>query len=127
MLSHFDWALQGTAVGDNLVKLKYTTASAVKEKEGKLMCQAEVLGEGEANTTRTDTRSKYFSFIAVCHLRIWFPSGLELPQINYDINGKKHQFVYGNYVGESAEVVGTSVFEISYILGKQAFPESIVL
>ncbi|XP_030612869.1 beta,beta-carotene 15,15'-dioxygenase [Archocentrus centrarchus] len=67
---------KGVAVGDNLVKLKYTTASAVKEKEGKLMCQAEVLCEG-----------------------------LELPQINYDINGKRHQFVYGSYVGESAEVV----------------------
>lgn len=37
-----------------------------------------------------------------------FPSGLELPRINYDINGKRHQFVYGNYVGDSAEVVGTS-------------------
>uniref|UniRef100_A0A7N6BVG0 Beta-carotene oxygenase 1 n=1 Tax=Anabas testudineus TaxID=64144 RepID=A0A7N6BVG0_ANATE len=30
------------AIGENLVNLKYTTASAVKEKEGKLMCQAEV-------------------------------------------------------------------------------------
>ncbi|XP_039899994.1 beta,beta-carotene 15,15'-dioxygenase [Simochromis diagramma] len=63
-------------VGGNMVKLKYTTASAVKEKEGKFMCQAEVLCEG-----------------------------LELPRINYDINGKRHQFVYGNYVGDSAEVV----------------------
>uniref|UniRef100_A0AAQ5YT67 Beta-carotene oxygenase 1 n=1 Tax=Amphiprion ocellaris TaxID=80972 RepID=A0AAQ5YT67_AMPOC len=33
---------KGVAVGQNLVKLKYTTASAVKEKEGKLVCQAEV-------------------------------------------------------------------------------------
>uniref|UniRef100_A0A3Q4GSZ2 Beta-carotene oxygenase 1 n=1 Tax=Neolamprologus brichardi TaxID=32507 RepID=A0A3Q4GSZ2_NEOBR len=47
--------------GGNMVKLKYTTASAVKEKEGKFMCQAEVLCEG-----------------------------FELPRINYDINGKRH-------------------------------------
>ncbi|XP_051266943.1 beta,beta-carotene 15,15'-dioxygenase [Dicentrarchus labrax] len=63
----------GIAVGEDLVKLKYTTASAVKEKEGKLMCQAEVLCEG-----------------------------FELPRINYGINGKRHQFVYGNCVEESA-------------------------
>ncbi|KAM9839192.1 beta,beta-carotene 15,15'-dioxygenase [Aulostomus maculatus] len=60
-------------VGENQVKLKYTTASAVKEKEGKLICQAEVLCEG-----------------------------LELPRINYDLNGKKHRFVYGCCVEESA-------------------------
>lgn len=35
-----------------MVKIKYTTASAVKEKEGKLMCQAEVLCEGEITATR---------------------------------------------------------------------------
>uniref|UniRef100_A0A3Q4GSY5 Beta-carotene oxygenase 1 n=1 Tax=Neolamprologus brichardi TaxID=32507 RepID=A0A3Q4GSY5_NEOBR len=57
--------------GGNMVKLKYTTASAVKEKEGKFMCQAEVLCEG-----------------------------FELPRINYDINGKRHQFVYGNHVAK---------------------------
>ncbi|XP_075308477.1 beta,beta-carotene 15,15'-dioxygenase isoform X2 [Odontesthes bonariensis] len=60
------------AVGEDLVKLKYTTASAVKEKEGKLTCQAETLLEG-----------------------------IELPRINYEFNGKKHQFVYGNIVEES--------------------------
>lgn len=32
----------------------------------------------------------------------FFPSGFELPRINYDINGKKHRFVYGNCVEESA-------------------------
>ncbi|XP_044195813.1 beta,beta-carotene 15,15'-dioxygenase [Thunnus albacares] len=64
---------KGVAVGEDLVKLKYTTASAVKEKEGKLMCQAEVLYEG-----------------------------FELPRINYDFNGKKHRFVYGSCVEESA-------------------------
>ncbi|XP_010737874.2 beta,beta-carotene 15,15'-dioxygenase [Larimichthys crocea] len=64
---------KGIAVGEDLVKLKYTTASAVKEKEGKLMCQSEVLCQG-----------------------------FELPRINYDINGKKHRFVYGNCVEESA-------------------------
>ncbi|XP_028288894.1 beta,beta-carotene 15,15'-dioxygenase [Parambassis ranga] len=64
---------KGAAIGDDLVKLKFTTASAVKEKEGKLMCQAEVLCEG-----------------------------FELPRINYDVNGRRHQFVYGNIVEESA-------------------------
>uniref|UniRef100_A0A665V2M5 Beta,beta-carotene 15,15'-dioxygenase-like n=1 Tax=Echeneis naucrates TaxID=173247 RepID=A0A665V2M5_ECHNA len=64
---------KGIAVGEDLVKLKYTTANAVKEKEGKLTCQAEVLYEG-----------------------------LELPRINYNFNGKKQQFVYGNCVEESA-------------------------
>lgn len=39
--------MQSVAVGENMVKIKYTTASAVKEKEGKLMCQAEVLCEGK--------------------------------------------------------------------------------
>lgn len=65
---------KGVAVGEDLVKLKYTTASAVKEKEGKLMCQAEVLCEG-----------------------------LDLPRMNYDFNGKKHQFVYGNSVEQSVQ------------------------
>ncbi|XP_031706128.1 beta,beta-carotene 15,15'-dioxygenase [Anarrhichthys ocellatus] len=63
---------KGVAVGEDLVKLKYTTASAVKEKEGKLMCQAEV-----------------------------FCAGFELPRMNYDFNCKKHRFVYGNCVEES--------------------------
>ncbi|XP_008274518.1 beta,beta-carotene 15,15'-dioxygenase [Stegastes partitus] len=64
---------KGVAVGNNMVKLKYTTATAVKEKEGKLVCQAEVLCEG-----------------------------FELPRLNYDVNGKRHRFVYGNCVEESA-------------------------
>ncbi|XP_040921779.1 beta,beta-carotene 15,15'-dioxygenase [Toxotes jaculatrix] len=64
---------KGFAVGEDLVKLKYTTASAVKEKEGKLMCQPEVLCEA-----------------------------FELPRINYDFNGKRHRFVYGNCVVQSA-------------------------
>ncbi|XP_070842601.1 beta,beta-carotene 15,15'-dioxygenase [Chaetodon trifascialis] len=65
---------KATPVGENLVKLKYTTASAVKEKEGKLKCQAEVLCEG-----------------------------IELPRMNYDVNGKKHRYVYGNCVEEPAQ------------------------
>uniref|UniRef100_A0A667ZTT4 Beta-carotene oxygenase 1 n=1 Tax=Myripristis murdjan TaxID=586833 RepID=A0A667ZTT4_9TELE len=64
---------KGTKAGDNLVKLKYTTASAVKEKDDKLICQAEVLCQG-----------------------------LELPRINYDVNGKRHRFVYGCCVERSA-------------------------
>ncbi|KAK2859340.1 hypothetical protein Q5P01_003960 [Channa striata] len=59
-------------LGENLVNVKYTTATAVKEKEGKLLCQAEVLNED-----------------------------FELPRINYDINGKRHRFVYGTCLEES--------------------------
>lgn len=33
---------------------------------------------------------------------ILFPSGFELPRMNYDVNGKRHRFVYGNCVEESA-------------------------
>ncbi|CAF92469.1 unnamed protein product, partial [Tetraodon nigroviridis] len=61
-----------TAVGENTVKLRNTRATAVKEKEGKLLCQPEVLCEG-----------------------------FELPRMNYDANGKRHRFVYGNCVEHS--------------------------
>lgn len=44
------------AVGEDLVKLKYTTASAVKEKEGKLKCEAEVLCRGKTKATQIDTQ-----------------------------------------------------------------------
>uniref|UniRef100_A0A3B4AVD9 Uncharacterized protein n=1 Tax=Periophthalmus magnuspinnatus TaxID=409849 RepID=A0A3B4AVD9_9GOBI len=64
---------KGVAIGEDMVALKYTTASAVKEKEGKLMCQAEVLCEG-----------------------------FELPRMNYNFNGKKHRYVYGSIVDDSA-------------------------
>ncbi|TNM96239.1 beta,beta-carotene 15,15'-dioxygenase [Takifugu flavidus] len=63
---------KGIAVGEDLVKLPNTRATAVKEKEGKLLCQPEVLCEG-----------------------------FELPRINYDINGTRHRFVYGNCVEHS--------------------------
>lgn len=53
------------AIGSDLVKLKSTTATAVKEKEGSLFCHPEILCEGA-----------------------------ELPRINYDFNGKKHRYVY---------------------------------
>ncbi|XP_067104883.1 beta,beta-carotene 15,15'-dioxygenase [Osmerus mordax] len=56
---------KGAEVGEDLVTLKYTTASAVKQKEGKLLCQPEV----------------------VCQ-------GVEVPRLNYDFNGKKHRFAY---------------------------------
>lgn len=64
---------KGTAIGENMVTLQHTTASAIKEKDGKLVCQAEVLCEG-----------------------------FELPRINYSFNGKKHRFVYGSIVDDSA-------------------------
>ncbi|KAL4630262.1 beta,beta-carotene 15,15'-dioxygenase-like [Arapaima gigas] len=53
------------SVGEDLVKLKYTSATAVKEKEGQLLCQPELLCEG-----------------------------LDLPRINYKFNGKKQKYVY---------------------------------
>ncbi|KAM4631221.1 beta,beta-carotene 15,15'-dioxygenase [Polymixia lowei] len=64
---------KGIAVGEDLVKIKYTTASAVKKKDSKLLLQPEVLCQG-----------------------------VEIPKINYDYNGKKHQFVYMSCVGTSA-------------------------
>ncbi|XP_061614847.1 beta,beta-carotene 15,15'-dioxygenase [Phyllopteryx taeniolatus] len=63
---------EGAAIGENLVKVTCTAATAVKEKEGKVVCQAEVLYEG-----------------------------IELPRINYDFNSKRHRFVYGNCVEET--------------------------
>uniref|UniRef100_A0A3B3DMY4 Beta-carotene oxygenase 1 n=1 Tax=Oryzias melastigma TaxID=30732 RepID=A0A3B3DMY4_ORYME len=76
---------KGIAVGENMVTLKYTTATAVKQKEGRLECKAEVLCEG-----------------------------FELPRINYDFNGKKHQFIYGNIVEESVlSTQVTSSFRLS--------------
>ncbi|XP_071402888.1 beta,beta-carotene 15,15'-dioxygenase [Centroberyx affinis] len=73
---------KGAEVGEDLVKIKCTTASAVKEKDGKLMCQAEVLCEG-----------------------------FELPRINYDNNGKRHRFVYGNCVETSAVATEITKFD----------------
>ncbi|XP_056155505.1 beta,beta-carotene 15,15'-dioxygenase [Lampris incognitus] len=64
---------KGAEIGKNLVKTQSTTASAMKEKEGELFCQPEVICEG-----------------------------LDLPRINYDSNGKQHQYVYGSCVGKTA-------------------------
>ncbi|XP_065117638.1 beta,beta-carotene 15,15'-dioxygenase [Paramisgurnus dabryanus] len=52
-------------MGEDLVKLKYTKASAVKEKDGKVLCQGEVLFDG-----------------------------VELPRINYNFNGMKYRYAY---------------------------------
>uniref|UniRef100_A0A8C4Z3V1 Uncharacterized protein n=1 Tax=Gadus morhua TaxID=8049 RepID=A0A8C4Z3V1_GADMO len=62
------------AAGQNLVTNSLTTATAVKEADGKLLCMPEVLCEG-----------------------------LELPRINYDFNGKKHRFVYAACTEESLD------------------------
>lgn len=51
--------------GENLVKLKYSTATAVKENDGKLHCQPEVIHEGSEN-----------------------------PRINYNYNGQRQRYVY---------------------------------
>ncbi|KAG8563190.1 hypothetical protein GDO81_015967 [Engystomops pustulosus] len=55
-------------VGVNLVKIP-TTATAVKDKDGEIFCQPEILCEG-----------------------------IELPRINYDYNGKKYRYVYASHV-----------------------------
>ncbi|NXW03305.1 BCDO1 dioxygenase, partial [Fregetta grallaria] len=55
-------------VGSNLVTLP-STATAVKEKDGSIYCQPEILCEG-----------------------------IELPRINYDYNGKKYKYVFATEV-----------------------------
>ncbi|XP_001380954.3 beta,beta-carotene 15,15'-dioxygenase isoform X2 [Monodelphis domestica] len=52
-------------MGENLVKLESTTATARKEKDDQVYCQSEELYEG-----------------------------IELPRINYAYNGKKYRYVY---------------------------------
>ncbi|XP_066569909.1 beta,beta-carotene 15,15'-dioxygenase [Amia ocellicauda] len=59
-------------IGNDLVKLKSTSATALKEKEGKLFCFPETLFKGA-----------------------------ELPRINYNFNGKKHRYVYVTCVEQS--------------------------
>nr|XP_042708066.1 beta,beta-carotene 15,15'-dioxygenase isoform X3 [Chrysemys picta bellii] len=60
---------KGAEVGTNLVKLPSTTATALKEKDGNIYCQPEMLCEG-----------------------------IELPRINYDYNGKKYRYIYATEV-----------------------------
>uniref|UniRef100_A0A674CE93 Beta-carotene oxygenase 1 n=1 Tax=Salmo trutta TaxID=8032 RepID=A0A674CE93_SALTR len=48
---------------DDMVKLKYTTASAVKEKEDKLLCQPEVLCDGKTKTCIAQCSVKF-----LCHI-----------------------------------------------------------
>lgn len=80
----------------------------MKEKEGKLICQAEVLCEGKNNVWFKLLKYYFvccFYQLLICsykHKIILFQSGLELPRMNYDINGKRHRFVYANCVTESA-------------------------
>ncbi|XP_042293434.1 beta,beta-carotene 15,15'-dioxygenase isoform X2 [Sceloporus undulatus] len=54
-----------TEVGSNLVRLPSTTATAMKERDGSIYCQPEILCEG-----------------------------IELPRINYDYNGKKYRYIF---------------------------------
>ncbi|XP_053368492.1 beta,beta-carotene 15,15'-dioxygenase [Clarias gariepinus] len=54
-----------TEMGENLVKLKNTTATTVKGEDGRLLCQPEVITEGT-----------------------------EVPRINYNYNGQKHRYAY---------------------------------
>lgn len=90
--------MQDTAVGENTVKLRNTRATAVKEKEGKLLCQPEVLCEGNTGTHSTDLSRGTTFRINLC---VCFLTGFELPRMNYDANGKRHRFVYGNCVEHS--------------------------
>ncbi|XP_062995457.1 carotenoid-cleaving dioxygenase, mitochondrial isoform X2 [Elgaria multicarinata webbii] len=73
-----------TAVGKNLSPLAYTSASAVKEADGKIWCTHESLHNENLKEA----------------------GGLEFPQINYArCNGKKYRFFYGcgfgHMVGDS--------------------------
>ncbi|XP_074144323.1 beta,beta-carotene 15,15'-dioxygenase isoform X2 [Sminthopsis crassicaudata] len=52
-------------IGENLVKLESTTATALKEKDDQVYCQSEELY-----------------------------GGIELPRINYAYNGKKYRYIY---------------------------------
>ncbi|XP_077165730.1 beta,beta-carotene 15,15'-dioxygenase isoform X2 [Paroedura picta] len=58
-------SVKDAEVGSNLVRLPSTTASAVKEKDGSIYCQPEILCEE-----------------------------IELPRINYDYNGRKYRYIY---------------------------------
>nr|XP_060644458.1 beta,beta-carotene 15,15'-dioxygenase [Anolis sagrei ordinatus] len=60
---------QDSEIGSNLVKLPSTTATALKEKDGSICCQPEILCEG-----------------------------IELPRINYDYNGKKYRYIFATEV-----------------------------
>lgn len=103
-----------------MVKLQYTTASAVKEKEGKLLCQPEVLCDSKTKTCIAQCSVKFVclyrhsKYISPQHFlsqytRVDFvvqsqnvSTGVELPRINYDFNGKKYRFVYMTCVAMTA-------------------------
>ncbi|KFP90818.1 PREDICTED: beta,beta-carotene 15,15'-monooxygenase [Apaloderma vittatum] len=69
-------------VGSNLVTLQ-TTATAVKEKDGSIYCQPEILCEG-----------------------------IELPRINYDYNGKKYKYIFAAKVQWSPVPAKVAKFNI---------------
>ncbi|XP_066494064.1 beta,beta-carotene 15,15'-dioxygenase [Tiliqua scincoides] len=58
--------------GTNLVRLPSTTATAMKDKDGNIYCQPEVLCEG-----------------------------IELPRINYNYNGKKYRYIFATEVKQN--------------------------
>lgn len=86
--------------------LKYTTASAVKQKEGKLLCQPEVVCQGKANSGvwSTTVQCIGLSFLGVLNVLKSVATGVEVPRLNYDFNGKKHRFAYMTCV----ETTGTA-------------------
>ncbi|KAJ6653979.1 hypothetical protein lerEdw1_007611 [Lerista edwardsae] len=78
----------GTPVGQNLSPLPYTSASAVKDADGKIWCTYESLHDE----------------------RLEEAGGLEFPQINYArCNGKKYRFFYGCGFGH---MVGDSLIKM---------------
>ncbi|KAJ6666071.1 hypothetical protein lerEdw1_000975 [Lerista edwardsae] len=92
-------------VGTNLVQLPSTTATAMKDKDGNIYCQPEVLCEGTWSPTATahpvaqqpaSLPSRSVPPLASClsvstaaHL-----PGIELPRINYNYNGKKYRYIF---------------------------------
>uniref|UniRef100_A0A8D0H342 Carotenoid-cleaving dioxygenase, mitochondrial n=1 Tax=Sphenodon punctatus TaxID=8508 RepID=A0A8D0H342_SPHPU len=84
-----------TAVGQNLNPLSYTSASAVKQEDGKIWCTHENLHKEDLVEA----------------------GGLEFPQINYvRCNGRKYRFFYGcgfrHMVGDSLIKVDTKTKEM---------------
>ncbi|XP_029001361.1 beta,beta-carotene 15,15'-dioxygenase isoform X1 [Betta splendens] len=89
---------KGAAAGGDLVGLTYTTARAVKQKEGRLLCRAEVLGED-----------------------------FDMPRINPGFSGRRHRFVYGSCIEESSSAVkigklDTETKELVYWYEDNCFP-----
>nr|XP_008121888.1 PREDICTED: beta,beta-carotene 9',10'-oxygenase [Anolis carolinensis] len=92
-------------VGENLSPLSYTSATAVKEADGKIWCTYESLHDEELEKV----------------------GGLEFPQINYThYNGKKYRYFYGcgfgNVVGDSLIKMDLKTKEMKIWQQDEMFP-----